>query len=362
MLSVFKQMRRVGLAVVALGSIGLSGTVFAQMAPPSGDTITNTATVNYTVNSVNQTPVICERVVPGRHRDQSQRNGWSHLQRDAGRTRPGGHVHGDQHQQHHLELHARRAPTRMRAPRLRHGQPRCSRRRTATTCTTPWMTPRRRSRAWRSGASRTVFVTGDVPGAAINNGCSGAPHGHRHRSGRRPGLGHRRSARTTGGCRSWLRNDDAFARRHLQHPDGDAGRDQVEPGASPTTCPSPSANPKAIPGATVEYTITIANTVRRLRPCRRSAMRCRLPPRSARMNIRARLDVEHPGGRESVAYCTSDADADGCVLAGNTLTIGTPAITLGRRELHGRRALPRHHQLTGRNRKANHSHDMECRG
>ena len=30
MISVFKQMRRVGLAVVALGSIGVSGTAFAQ--------------------------------------------------------------------------------------------------------------------------------------------------------------------------------------------------------------------------------------------------------------------------------------------------------------------------------------------
>ena len=30
MLSVLKQMRRVGLAVVALGSIAVSGTVFAQ--------------------------------------------------------------------------------------------------------------------------------------------------------------------------------------------------------------------------------------------------------------------------------------------------------------------------------------------
>ena len=44
---------------------------------------------------------------------------------------------------------------------------------------------------------------------------------------------------------------------------------------------------------------------------------------------------EYPGATDvsiqvdanPVAYCTSDADADGCVLAGNTLTVGAPAIT-----------------------------------
>ena len=51
-----KQIRRVGLAVVAVGSIGFAGQAFAQNTP-SGDTITNTATVNYTVNSVTQTPI-----------------------------------------------------------------------------------------------------------------------------------------------------------------------------------------------------------------------------------------------------------------------------------------------------------------
>jgi uncharacterized repeat protein (TIGR01451 family) len=57
MFSISRQMRRVGLAVVAVGSIGLSGQAFAQSGTPSGDTVTNTATVNYTVASVVQTPV-----------------------------------------------------------------------------------------------------------------------------------------------------------------------------------------------------------------------------------------------------------------------------------------------------------------
>src|SRR5690349_12346734 len=51
-----KQTRRVALAAVALGSIGLSGTAFAQNTA-SGTTITNTATVNYSVNSIAQTAI-----------------------------------------------------------------------------------------------------------------------------------------------------------------------------------------------------------------------------------------------------------------------------------------------------------------
>jgi uncharacterized repeat protein (TIGR01451 family) len=52
----FQQLRRVGLAFVALGVIGLSGTAFAQNTA-SGTTVTNTATVNYSVNSIAQTPI-----------------------------------------------------------------------------------------------------------------------------------------------------------------------------------------------------------------------------------------------------------------------------------------------------------------
>jgi hypothetical protein len=56
MSSVFKHKWRVALAAVALGSIGLSGTAFAQNTA-SGTSITNTATVNYSVASIAQTPI-----------------------------------------------------------------------------------------------------------------------------------------------------------------------------------------------------------------------------------------------------------------------------------------------------------------
>ena len=57
MISVFKQKWRVALAAVALGSIGMTGQVFAQATTASGTTITNTATVNYSVASIAQTPI-----------------------------------------------------------------------------------------------------------------------------------------------------------------------------------------------------------------------------------------------------------------------------------------------------------------
>jgi uncharacterized repeat protein (TIGR01451 family) len=55
-MSSFQQMRRVAIAAVALGAIGMSGTAFAQNTA-SGTTITNTATVNYSVNSIAQTAI-----------------------------------------------------------------------------------------------------------------------------------------------------------------------------------------------------------------------------------------------------------------------------------------------------------------
>jgi uncharacterized repeat protein (TIGR01451 family) len=56
MTSALKQMQRVGLAAVALGLIGMSGTAFAQNTA-SGTTVSNTATVNYSVNAIAQTPI-----------------------------------------------------------------------------------------------------------------------------------------------------------------------------------------------------------------------------------------------------------------------------------------------------------------
>jgi hypothetical protein len=57
MISVFKHKWRVALATVALGSIAMSGTAFAQSNTAAGTSITNTATVNYSVATIAQTPI-----------------------------------------------------------------------------------------------------------------------------------------------------------------------------------------------------------------------------------------------------------------------------------------------------------------
>ena len=88
MFTVHKQIRRVGLAVVAVGSIGLSGQAFAD-GTPSGDTITNTATVNYTVASVAQTPITARHFVHSRHDRQVQPDGRCDRERGA-RHKPTG--------------------------------------------------------------------------------------------------------------------------------------------------------------------------------------------------------------------------------------------------------------------------------
>ena len=110
----------------------------------------------------------------------------------------------------------------------------------------------------------------------------------------------------------------------------------------------PSANPKAIPGATVEYTITIANT-----GSQAATLQTLSDSLPATTTFRAdeypgAMDVSIQVDANPVAYCTSDCrrrrlrahrhDADG----------GCARHHVGRRRLHGHGALPRHHQLIGR--------------
>ena len=89
----------------------------------------------------------------------------------------------------------------------------------------------------------------------------------------------------------------------------------------------PSANPKAIPGATVEYTISIANTGSQ--PATLQTLSDAMPAATAFRadDYPGAMDVSIQVDANPVAYCTSDADADGCVLTGTTLTVGAPAIT-----------------------------------
>lgn len=325
MLSVLKQMRRVGLAVVALGSIAVSGTVFAQ-STPSGTSISNTATVNYTVNSVNQTPVSATalfvvdtvinlnvtggftyNVTPGALAQvatftvTSTSNITSNFtlgvtDEDAGAL---------DFDMSNFVVHVDNGDNVYNAVDD-----------TATSIT-----------GLAGGASRTVFVTGDVPGTALNNqdapvrltataiepvsGLAWVPDG---------------GADVAGTVQIVVANDDAFADDTFHIQTATLGVTKSSLVITDNLVP-PSANPKAIPGATVEYTISIANTGSQ--PATLQTLSDALP---AATTFRA---DEYPGATDvsiqvdanPVAYCTSTADADGCVLAGTTLTIGAPAIT-----------------------------------
>lgn len=325
MLSVLKQMRRVGLAVVALGSIAVSGTVFAQNTP-SGTSISNTATVNYAVNSVNQTPVsastsflvdtvinlnvtgaVTYNVTPGALGQVATYTvtNTSNITSDFTLVVTDETAAANDFDMSNLVVHVDNGDNVYNAVDD-----------TATSIT-----------GLASGASRTVFVTGDVPGAATNN--QDAP------------VRLTATAINPSDSLAWVNdtnaddpdvvqivvaNDDAFGDDTFHIQTATLGVTKSSAVITDNLVP-PSANPKAIPGATVEYTITIANT-----GSQAATLQSISDPVPAATTFRA---DEYPGATDvsiqvdanPATYCTSDADADGCDLAGTTLTVGAPAIT-----------------------------------
>ncbi|HET9473046.1 MAG TPA: hypothetical protein VFO82_04085 [Steroidobacteraceae bacterium] len=325
MLSVLKQMRRVGLAVVALGSIAVSGTVFAQNTP-SGTSISNTATVNYSVNSVNQTAVsastsflvdtvinlnvtgaVTYNVTPGALGQVATYTvtNTSNITSDFTLVVTDETAAANDFDMSNLVVHVDNGDNVYNAVDD-----------TATSIT-----------GLASGASRTVFVTGDVPGTATDN--QDAP------------VRLTATAINPADSLAWVNdtnaddpdvvqivvaNDDAFGDDTFHIQTATLGVTKSSAVITDNLVP-PSANPKAIPGATVEYTITIANT-----GSQAATLQSISDPVPAATTFRA---DEYPGATDvsiqvdanPATYCTSDADADGCDLAGTTLTVGAPAIT-----------------------------------
>jgi uncharacterized repeat protein (TIGR01451 family) len=325
MFTVFKQMRRVGLAVVALGSIAVSGTVFAQNTP-SGTSISNTATVNYSVNSVNQTAVSAStsflvdtvinlnvtggftyNVTPGALAQVATYTvtNTSNITSDFTLGVTNETAAANDFDMNTLVVHVDNGDDVYNAVDD-----------TATSIT-----------GLGSGLSRTVFVTGDVPGAATNN--QDAP------------VRLTATAIDPGTTVAWVNdgsvdnpavvqivvaNDDAFVDDTFHIQTATLGVTKSSLVITDNLVP-PSPNPKAIPGATVEYTISIANTgsqaatLQTLSDSLPAATAFRADDYPGAMDVSIQVDAN------PVAYCTSDADADGCVLTGTTLTVGAPAIT-----------------------------------
>ncbi len=326
MFPVLKQIRRVGLAVVALGAIGFTGTAYAQMGTPSGDTISNTATVSYSVNSVNQTPVsastsflvdtvinlnvtggITYNVTPGAIAEVATYTvtNTSNITSNFALGATNEAAAANDFDMSNLVVHVDNGDGVYNAVDD-----------TATSIT-----------GLASGISRLVFVTGDVPIGATNN--QDAP------------VRLTATAIDPSTLAAWVNDTNADDPNTVQIVVASAAANAddtfhiqtatlgVTKSSSVSTdnLTPPSPNPKAIPGATVEYVITISNTgsesatLQQISDNLPAATTFRADEYPGATDVSVQVDANPP------AYCTSDADADGCVLSGTTLTVGAPAIT-----------------------------------
>lgn len=327
MTSVLKQMRRVGLAVVALGSIGISGTAFAQVTgTPSGDTITNTATVNYTVGSVAQTPInatanftvdtvirftvdttTTANVTPGQTGliASFTVDSASNILSDFSLAVTPVGAPDDDFDMANLVI------------RIDDGDG-------IYELTDPVGT----SITGLDSNGRVVWVTSDVPINRLDGDTSNI----------------RITATAIDPTTSlaWVNDTGADVVGGIAQivvanaTSADDAIYTVQTAALAVTKSSsvvtdnlvpPSPNPKAIPGATVEYAISIANsgsqaaTLDSISDALPAATAFRPNEYPAAADVRIQVDAN------PATYCTSDADADGCVLTGTTLTVGAPAIT-----------------------------------
>ena len=327
MTSVLKQMRRVGLAVVALGSIGISGTAFAQVTgTPSGDTITNTATVNYTVGSVAQTPInatanftvdtvirftvdttTAANVTPGQTGliASFTVDSASNILSDFSLAVTPVGAPDDDFDMANLVI------------RIDDGDG-------IYELTDPVGT----SITGLDSNGRVVWVTSDVPINRLDGDTSN--------------IRITATAINPSTSAAWINDtgiDNVGGIAQIVVANATAADDAIYTVQTATlnvtksssvfsdNLVPPSANPKAIPGATVEYVIEIENngsqpaTLNSISDTLPAATAFRADEYPGATDVRIQVDANAP------TYCTSDADADGCVLAGTTLTVGAPAIT-----------------------------------
>ena len=332
MSSVFKQKWRVALAAVALGSIGISGTAFAQVTgTPSGTTITNTATVNYTVGTVAQTAITAsadftvdtviqftfgttsaENVIPGqtgliaRYTIDSASNIASNFQlalQAVGGTE-------DDFDMSNIVI------------RVDDGDD-----------TYEASDPIVSTITGLESVGRTIWVTSDVPltpspadgdtsiirlRATAIDPSTGAAWANDTGIDQEDGIAQIVVVNANG----WVEDDATYTVQTATlnvTKSSDVVRDNL-PGP-------PSANPKAIPGATVEYAIAIQNLGSQ--PATLNSINDTLPAATAfdADEYPGNADVSVQVNANPPTYCTQEADADGCTLAGTTLSVAAPAIT-----------------------------------
>ena len=330
MISAFKQVRRVGLVAVALGLIGLSGQAFAQNTA-SGTSISNTATVNYSVSAIVQTPVTAStsftvdtvvnlnvtggtsvNVTPGQTaavtvftltNTSNITSNFSFAQTNQA---------GDQFDVTNIAVRVDANANGTYEP--------------ATDVGTSVAGLAR-------NASVTVFILGDIPGTAVNTNTSIV----------------RLTATAINPATSAAWAPDAG-------PDVQGGPAQivvasVSAFAQDTYVVSSAAlavsktstvvsdpfnlavNPKAIPGAVMEYAIAVSNTG--AQPATLQSVSDPIPANTTFLagQYTGARDVSIQVGAAPATFCIAeaggtDSNADGCVrTAGGALTVGAPAIT-----------------------------------
>lgn len=335
-----KQMRRVSVAVVALGTIGLSGTAFAQNTA-SGTSVVNTATVNYTVSSIAQTPVTASasflvdtvinlnvtggttvNVTPGQANAVTVFTVTNTSNITSNFSLAATNQSGDQ-----FEMNQ---PPATGTPGLlffvdSNGNGTYE----AGTDTATSITGLARN------ASATVFVLGDVPATAANTDTAvvrltaTAIDPSTSAAWAATGVGVVDDATTV---QIVVRNLTAFAQDTYV-----VSSAALAVSKTSTVISDPfngvSVNAKSIPGAVVEYAIAVANSG--AQPATLNSIGDPVPAATTFLPLQysaGSSDVSIQVGVAAATFCIAeaggvDSNADGCVRTGATLTVGAPAIT-----------------------------------
>ena len=329
MTSVFKQMRRVALAAVVLGSIGLSGTAFAQNTA-SGTSINNTATVNYSVNSIAQTPISASavfvvdtvvnvnvtggtsvNVTPGQTAAVTVFTVTNTSNATSNFTLVPTNQTGDSFDVTNIAVRVDANANGTYEPATDLG--------TAIT-------------GLARNGSVTVFILGDIPGSATN---AQTAVDRLTANAINPGTGVAwaadAGADVAGTVQIVVQNNSAFAQDTYTVATATLG---VVKSSSVISDPvNNTTNPKAIPGAVMQYAIAIANTGSQAATL--SSVNDPIPANTTFLagQFTGATDVSIQVGAAPATFCVAeaggtDSNADGCVrTVGGALSVGAPAVT-----------------------------------
>jgi uncharacterized repeat protein (TIGR01451 family) len=329
MTSVLKQMRRVGLVVVALGSIGLSGTAFAQNTA-SGTSINNTATVNYTVNSIAQTPISASaafvvdtvvnvnvtggtsvNVTPGQTAAVTVFTVTNTSNITSNFTVTPTNQAGDNFDVTNIAVRVDANANGTYEPGTDTG----------TSIT-----------GLARNGSVTVFILGDIPGAATNTQTAiDRLTANAINPATSVAWVNDAGADVAASVQIVVQNNSAFAQDTYTVATATLG---VTKTSSVISDPVNNVtNPKAIPGAVMQYAIAIANTGSQAATL--SSVNDPIPANTTFLagQFTGATDVSIQVGAAAATFCVAeaggtDSNADGCVrTVGGSLTVGAPAIT-----------------------------------